>query len=172
MTTDDGDSGATTCPTGGIRRKKLVLFGTKVAEMNESTAWSLLLGASTGLIFMNCLGLPFFLPKLQSCLGAPYLPTAKKTVAVMFDHVLVPHQSAGRSFENVQSVGKRKHKLLDFGSGDGRIVFAAAKRGFVAVGYEINPYLYALSRWKAFQELNAEERSRVYGFLWLYSGIH
>jgi hypothetical protein len=36
--------------------------------------------------------------------------------------------------------------LIDLGSGDGRIVIAAAKRGVRAVGYEYNPDMAALSR--------------------------
>ena len=30
-------------------------------------------------------------------------------------------------------------RLVDFGSGDGRIVAAAASKGMVATGYELNP---------------------------------
>ncbi|XP_059050284.1 ATP synthase subunit C lysine N-methyltransferase [Achroia grisella] len=37
-------------------------------------------------------------------------------------------------------------KLLDVGSGDGRIVFTAAKLGFKADGVEINPWLVIYSR--------------------------
>lgn len=36
--------------------------------------------------------------------------------------------------------------LIDLGSGDGRIVIAAAKVGAFGIGYEINPFLTRLSR--------------------------
>lgn len=39
-----------------------------------------------------------------------------------------------------------KQKVVDLGSGDGRLVIAFAKRGAEAHGYEINPFLVWLSR--------------------------
>jgi len=35
--------------------------------------------------------------------------------------------------------------IIDLGSGDGRLLKAAAKRGLNAIGYEINPYMYLIS---------------------------
>ncbi len=46
------------------------------------------------------------------------------------------------------SLGGNRKKLFDFGSGDGRLVIEAAKRGYDARGVEINPYLYYLSKFK------------------------
>lgn len=46
---------------------------------------------------------------------------------------------------------QRGKRLLDIGSGDGRIVIAAAKKGAIAYGYEINPVLVALSRFRVKQ---------------------
>jgi ribosomal protein L11 methylase PrmA len=42
-------------------------------------------------------------------------------------------------------------KMIDLGSGDGRLLIAFAKRGATAIGYEINPFLVMLSRIKAKQ---------------------
>lgn len=42
--------------------------------------------------------------------------------------------------------------VIDLGSGDGRIVIAAAKRGARAVGFEFNPDMVALSRRNAEKE--------------------
>jgi len=39
-----------------------------------------------------------------------------------------------------------KDTLIDLGSGDGRILIAAARLGAVAIGYEINPFLVWQSR--------------------------
>ena len=40
-------------------------------------------------------------------------------------------------------------KLYDLGSGDGRILFAAAKRGAACIGFEINPFLFWYTRLRA-----------------------
>jgi SAM-dependent methyltransferase len=40
-------------------------------------------------------------------------------------------------------------KLYDLGSGDGRILFAAAKQGAECTGFEINPFLYWYTRIRA-----------------------
>ncbi|KAG4078078.1 hypothetical protein HA402_002129, partial [Bradysia odoriphaga] len=51
--------------------------------------------------------------------------------------------------ENILSVLKNSDKsgrLLDIGSGDGRIVVAAAKNGFRSDGVELNPWLVQYSR--------------------------
>jgi len=39
-------------------------------------------------------------------------------------------------------------KVVDLGSGDGRVVIELAKRGCVAYGYEINPFLVLRSRYR------------------------
>ncbi|MDP4038537.1 MAG: hypothetical protein Q8P54_01035 [bacterium] len=62
-------------------------------------------------------------------IGAPYLPSFNKD----FDELIkISGLSSGQ-------------KLVDLGSGDGRLLIAAVKRGIYAVGYEINPILWALS---------------------------
>ena len=56
--------------------------------------------------------------------------------------------------------------LVDLGSGDGRIVIAAALAGATAVGYEVNPYLVWLSRQKI-KKLNLQDRAKIaYRSLW------
>jgi ribosomal protein L11 methylase PrmA len=42
----------------------------------------------------------------------------------------------------------KKNKAVDLGSGDGRLVIALAQAGFEAHGFETNPYLVWLSRWR------------------------
>lgn len=64
--------------------------------------------------------------------AAPFVPTAKKRVKKM-----------------IALSGLRTDMLMmDLGSGDGRIVFEAAKTGARCVGIEINPVLYYWSRIK------------------------
>ena len=64
--------------------------------------------------------------------GAVYFPTKDKVVTQMLD---------------LASVGKGD-VVLDLGSGDGRILIAAAKRGARAIGYEIDPLLVVSSKRK------------------------
>ncbi|XP_067219363.1 ATP synthase subunit C lysine N-methyltransferase isoform X2 [Chanodichthys erythropterus] len=75
-------------------------------------------------------------------------------VAPALRKVCLPFVPATRTqIENVLTVLKtRSGSLVDIGSGDGRIVIAAAKRGFKAVGFELNPWLVWYSRYKAWRE--------------------
>lgn len=74
---------------------------------------------------------PFALPLFAR--GAPYVPSGRKTIERMLDLALL-------------KVGER---MLDIGSGDGRIVIAAARRGIIAHGVELNPWLVWWSRLQA-----------------------
>ena len=62
--------------------------------------------------------------------GALYVPTDTTLVTVMLDAAAL-HPG---------------DRLVDLGSGDGRLVIAAASRGIPAVGFEINPLLVWMSR--------------------------
>jgi protein-L-isoaspartate O-methyltransferase len=68
--------------------------------------------------------------------GALYIPTDPETVGKMLDAAVL-HEG---------------DRLVDIGSGDGRLVIAAARKGIVAKGYEINPILVWLSRRKIHRE--------------------
>ncbi len=64
--------------------------------------------------------------------GAPYVPTLKPQIGVALDLLdLQPGQT-----------------LIEVGSGDGRVLLAAAERGWQAVGYELNPVLVIWSWWR------------------------
>jgi SAM-dependent methyltransferase len=61
--------------------------------------------------------------------GAPYVPILRRERTALFDLAdLQPGQT-----------------ILDLGSGDGRLLRAAAARGIRAIGYEINPLLVLIS---------------------------
>ena len=61
--------------------------------------------------------------------GPPYLPTMRRQVAAAIKLAdLKPDQT-----------------LLELGSGDGRVLVAAARAGLNAVGYELNPLLFMFS---------------------------
>ncbi|KAM3937938.1 ATP synthase subunit C lysine N-methyltransferase-like isoform 2-T3 [Leptodactylus fuscus] len=46
----------------------------------------------------------------------------------------------------------RKGRLVDLGSGDGRLVLAAASAGFHGTGYELNPILFNLAKVLAYRK--------------------
>lgn len=65
--------------------------------------------------------------------GGPFVPSNRTSVAAMVDLAkLQPGQT-----------------VIDVGSGDGRVLFEAAKKGVHAIGIEINPYLVWFTRLKA-----------------------
>jgi len=68
--------------------------------------------------------------------GAPYVPSDRKMVEKMVRLVNL----------------KPGEKVVDLGSGDGRIVIEFAKAGADAHGYEISPFLVWISRFKAQKE--------------------
>jgi ribosomal protein L11 methylase PrmA len=60
--------------------------------------------------------------------GAPYLPTLRPQITMALDMLDL----------------KKGQTLLELGSGDGRVMMAAAERGWNVIGYELNPLLVGL----------------------------
>lgn len=80
--------------------------------------------------------------------GAPYLPTMKSQV------------DTALKIANLPPGGK----LLELGSGDGRVMLAAAKNGINVTGYELNPILAVVSyfvTWKYRKQVTV-----VWGSFW------
>ena len=77
--------------------------------------------------FLALLGASFLLIVVR---GAPYVPTHGRDIEKLFEL----YRFRGTDV------------LVDLGSGDGRVLAAAAHRGVRAVGYELNPCLYWYSR--------------------------
>lgn len=76
-------------------------------------------------------------------------------LAVYFFYTLVaifkgaaPIPSRGSTVQSIMRLAEIKpgQKLYDLGSGDGRILFAAAKQGATCIGFEINPFLFWYTR--------------------------
>nr|XP_021182467.2 ATP synthase subunit C lysine N-methyltransferase [Helicoverpa armigera] len=107
---------------------------------NLSSTGKVLIYVTGGLaVGVSIICIPFTAPALRKvCL--PYVPATTEQL------LGITKALAGRS-----------GKLLDVGSGDGRIVFTAAKLGFQADGVELNPWLVYYSRIASL--LNPECRS-------------
>ncbi|XP_023235730.1 protein FAM173B-like [Centruroides sculpturatus] len=101
--------------------------------MSEKRLGGLIMVGLTGFVGfgITLVSLPFLFPAFRRvCL--PFLPATKRQLDLVFTHL-----------------NGRKGKLVDLGSGDGRIVIEAAKRGLLAEGIELNPWLVLYSRAKA-----------------------
>nr|XP_058916923.1 ATP synthase subunit C lysine N-methyltransferase isoform X2 [Kogia breviceps] len=102
----------------------------------KKSSWGFLFTGLVGgtLVAVYAVATPFITPALRRiCL--PFVPATAKQI------------------ENVVKMLRcRRGPLVDIGSGDGRIVIAAAKEGFTAVGYELNPWLVWYSRYCARRE--------------------
>lgn len=77
--------------------------------------------------------------------GAIYYPTTTPSVAKMLELSQV----------------SAKDTLIDIGSGDGRILIAAARLGATAIGYEINPLLVWKSR-RHVRQLKLDKKITIY----------
>ncbi len=64
--------------------------------------------------------------------GAPYVPAFQQDIDELLE---------------MARVGKGAY-FVDLGSGDGKVLLAAAKRGAQVEGYEINPVLWLVSKWR------------------------
>ena len=65
--------------------------------------------------------------------GAPYVPTLRPQITTALQ----------------LSELKQGQILLELGSGDGRVLFAAAEQGIHAIGYELNPLLVLFTKIRA-----------------------
>lgn len=95
--------------------------------------------------------------------GAPFVPIHKKRLDMALD------------FLNL----KPGQKIADLGSGDGRVLIELAKKGVIAIGYEINPLLVlkakmaikkqglsklAFCHWNSFWKMNFSDFDAVFVF--------
>jgi len=85
------------------------------------------------MILLWVLGTVLFLSWLAIVfVGAPYVPTRSRDLQLI-----------------LKAAGLKKGELIvDLGSGDGRLLVEAARSGYRAKGYELNPFLVALSWWR------------------------
>lgn len=82
--------------------------------------------------------IPFLTPAMRKH-ALPYVPATPKQISNVF--------TALRAYR--PDSNPNKTKLIDLGSGDGRIVFEAAKMGYQAIGVELNAVLCFYSKYKS-----------------------
>ncbi len=82
--------------------------------------------------------------------GGPFVPSSTTAVDAMIKEACI----------------KPGMTVYDVGSGDGRVLFAAAAKGARAVGIEINPYLVWYTRIRAFFSPYRGKITVVWGDLW------
>ena len=61
--------------------------------------------------------------------GAPYLPTLRPQIYTAFELLDL----------------KQGQTVLELGCGDGKVLIAAAEKGYRAIGIELNPFLWAIA---------------------------
>jgi len=61
--------------------------------------------------------------------GAPYVPTRREDLENVFLDIVISKNAT----------------IVDLGSGDGKFLLMAAQRGYIAIGYELNPILWLIS---------------------------
>ena len=81
---------------------------------------------SAGLLFVIIL---FMFLLFDAFLDLPYVATQRRKIEIIMKFAQV----------------KKGETVVDLGSGDGRLLFACAKKGARAIGYEINPLLIFLT---------------------------
>ncbi len=112
---------------------------------SSSSGNKILLGIGGTLFLLPHLAIILSLPPVLQRRGAPYLPTFGNKMDIMFDLIRRHVSSSSMSTPSLL-------KFVDLGSGDGRVVFRAAREGIFhkSVGYEINP---ALHMWVKFRQM-------------------
>ena len=85
------------------------------------------------LIIQLLFALLFFYMTLAFVTGAPFVPSTKPVTQTMIGMARI----------------KKGETIYDLGSGDGRLLFNAARLGATAIGIEINPYLVLFTTIKA-----------------------
>ena len=87
------------------------------------------------LLIVTCAVILMFIVGLGVLFGPPYVPTLRLNMTSALDLLAL----------------EKGETLLDLGSGDGRILLAAAQRGWNAVGIEVSPILVIVSRIKTWK---------------------
>ncbi len=74
-------------------------------------------------------------------------------LTILFSDLFLDLPYVGANNKRIETILKfanpKKGKIvMDLGSGDGRLLISCAKKGAVAIGYELNPLMYWFSKFK------------------------
>lgn len=133
----DDDSSASTS-TAAENSMHSAAYSINKDETKDQYKYSpILLGLGGAAFLLSHLAVLLSLPPVLRCRGAPYLPTFGGKQDSMFE--LIRRHASSRN-----RTAQRPLRFVDLGSGDGRVVFRAAREGLFseAAGYEINPALH------------------------------
>jgi len=113
----------------------------------ESKYNPILLGIGATLFLFPHLAVLLSLPPVLQRRGAPYLPTFGSKLNAMFD--IIRNHTLQSSYMK-EKIAQNTLNFVDLGSGDGRVVFRAARENLFAksVGYEINPALHIFANFR------------------------
>jgi len=127
------------------------------------TVLLLYFGALAGIFFM---GAPFLAALIAVLSLAAAVFAVTTAYGVFFGAPFLP-TDARRVEEMINLSGLRPgERLADLGSGDGRILIAAARAGARAEGWEISPYLWLWSLWQI-RRAGLQDKIRVHlGSYW------
>jgi hypothetical protein len=89
--------------------------------------------------------IPFLTPAMRRH-ALPYIPATDKQLKNVFKAIKTYREA--NSLGHLKPTKTNAIKLIDLGSGDGRIVFEATKRGYQSTGVELNAILVIYSKLK------------------------
>jgi len=105
----------------------------------------------TFLLLQLAFALFFFFLVLSFYTGAPFVPSKSKPARRMIE---LAHITKGK-------------RVIDLGSGDGKLLFEAAAYGANAIGYEINPFLVLFTNIKSYISSNKSQVKAIWKNFWL-----
>jgi len=113
----------------------------------ESKYNPILLGIGATLFLFPHLAVLLSLPPVLQRRGAPYLPTFGSKLNAMFD--IIRNHTLQSSYMK-EKIAQKSLNFVDLGSGDGRVVFRAARENLFnkSIGYEINPALHIFANFR------------------------
>lgn len=102
----------------------------------------MVVGCTAGVL--SIISSPFLIvPAIKKFGHIPWMTTPQASITSAFNYL--------SKINSVKNQNKRL-KMIDLGSGDGRTCIEAAKRGYDATGYELNPFLYLLSNYNDYKQ--------------------
>ena len=121
----------------------------KEERMNQQLGLALILGTGASAVGLIILSAPFLIvPAISRLGGIPWMVTPQHIVEQDV-RKLPPAPVKTLSSTTPSAHPRRRPILIDLGSGDGRLVIEAARRGYDGVGLELNPVLIAHSYFSA-----------------------